>query len=227
MATITYFPAASGSVVSVVAGSEISVNATDPANPVVTNTLATGVSGGQTIIGGTAASDNLDFSSTANATKGLIRFDSSLRYGKTDTSLGLLTSNDLTVFTSGAANYTLIGGNSTFQFGASVGRVRAFSTRVEFAKGANIASAAPLVTGNDGNLYHVTGTTSFAGIVTTNIQAGTQIFLIFDGILTVTHNSGTPGANAAAVFFKSAANLTTAANTTLRLIYDGTLWYEM
>jgi len=40
----------------------------------VTNNLSTGVSGGQTAYGGTAASNNLNFSSTTNGTKGYIYF---------------------------------------------------------------------------------------------------------------------------------------------------------
>lgn len=99
--------------------------------------------------------------------------------------------------------------------------------RLQYAKGAAVASAAPLVLGNDGNVFHVTGTTNFAGIVTTNWQAGAEIILIFDGILTITHNSGAPGASAVKVFFKSGANLTTAVNSTVRLVYDGSIWYEV
>jgi hypothetical protein len=46
----------------------------------LTATLSTGVSGGQSAIGGTAASDNLTLSSTTNGTKGQIRFGGSTNY---------------------------------------------------------------------------------------------------------------------------------------------------
>ena len=94
-------------------------------------------------------------------------------------------------------------------------------------RGADVASAAPLVLGNDGNLFHVTGTNNFAGVSTAFWPVGADIRLIFDGILTVTHNSGVPGTGAAKVFLKSAANLVTAAGTTLALSYDGAIWYEI
>ena len=40
----------------------------------ITNNLSTGISGGQSVVGGTAASNNLTLSSTSNATKGKINF---------------------------------------------------------------------------------------------------------------------------------------------------------
>lgn len=38
----------------------------------ITSNLSTGVSGGQSVVGGTASGNNLTFSSTSNATKGKI-----------------------------------------------------------------------------------------------------------------------------------------------------------
>jgi hypothetical protein len=53
-----------------------STGLTNTAN-VITNNLSTGISGGQLVIGGTAASNNLTLSSTTNATKGKILFGTS------------------------------------------------------------------------------------------------------------------------------------------------------
>ena len=52
------------------------------------NNLSTGVSGGQTAIGGTAASNNLTLSSTSNATKGKILFGNSA-YNESNNRLGI------------------------------------------------------------------------------------------------------------------------------------------
>ena len=54
----------------------------------ITNNLSTGVSGGQTAIGGTAASDNLTLSSTSNATKGSIILGTSY-YSEVNNSFGI------------------------------------------------------------------------------------------------------------------------------------------
>ena len=55
--------------------------------------LLAGRSGGQVLIGGTDASDDLSLSSTANATKGKILLGSSSAFDETDNSLGLGTAN--------------------------------------------------------------------------------------------------------------------------------------
>jgi len=58
---------------------------------------------------------------------------------------------------------------------------------ISFSKGTDIASAAALVTGNDGNYFDVTGTT---GITSINaIGVGTILKLHFDDILTITHDA--------------------------------------
>lgn len=54
----------------------------------LTNNLITGISGGQTIIGGTASGNNLTLSSTADATKGKILFGNSA-YDEVNNRLGI------------------------------------------------------------------------------------------------------------------------------------------
>lgn len=80
-----------------------------------------------------------------------------------------------------------------------------------WTKGADIASASPLVLGTDGNYFDVTGTTGFSQITCT---AGTFFMLQFDGALTMTDGAnldlgGTNIVTAAGdrgIFFAVAAN---------------------
>ena len=58
----------------------------------VTNNLSTGVSGGQSVVGGTAASNSLTLSSTTNATKGKILFGTSA-YDEVNNRLGIGTAS--------------------------------------------------------------------------------------------------------------------------------------
>jgi len=53
-------------------------------------------------------------------------------------------------------------------------------------KGADIASASPLVIGLDGDYFNVTGTTGFAAMT---VAANRRFFLQFDAILTMTHHA--------------------------------------
>lgn len=57
----------------------------------ITNNLSTGVSGGQTVIGGTASGNNLTYSSTSNATKGFHYWGSSAKmsFDETNARLGI------------------------------------------------------------------------------------------------------------------------------------------
>jgi hypothetical protein len=54
----------------------------------ITNNLSTGISGGQSVIGGTASGNNLTLSSTSNATKGKILFGNSA-YDEVNNRLGI------------------------------------------------------------------------------------------------------------------------------------------
>lgn len=87
----------------------------------IRNNLSTGIAGGQSVVGGTVASDNLTLSSTTNATKGKIVFGTSA-YDEANNRLGVGTINPTTVLeirsqllTSGESTPFLI----TDQFGAS------------------------------------------------------------------------------------------------------------
>jgi hypothetical protein len=83
----------------------------------------------------------------------------------------------------------------------SVSDQNTFTARQAWSKGADIASASPLVIGTDGNFFDVTGTTGFSAMT---VAAGTPIFLQFDAALTITVGSGITLNNAG-------SNVTTAA----------------
>lgn len=81
-------------------------------------------------------------------------------------------------------------------------------------KGADVASDAAIVP--TGNLFHVTGTTTITSITSTGITAGTEITIIFDGILTFTDGSN----------LVLAGDFVTTANDTITLKFDGVSWFE-
>ena len=72
----------------------------------------------------------------------------------------------------------------------------------KWAKGADVASAAALSLGDDGNYFDVTGTTTITSIDTKGV--GTPVRLHFDAALTLTHH-------ATDLILPGAANITTAA----------------
>lgn len=82
--------------------------------------------------------------------------------------------------------------------------IQTFSAQARWNKGADIASASPLVLGTDGNYFDVTGTTGFSAIT---VAAGTLFMLQFDGVLTMTHG--------ASLDLPGEANFTTAAGDRL------------
>jgi hypothetical protein len=80
----------------------------------VTSNLSTGVSGGQSVVGGTAASNSLTLSSTSNATKGKLLFGTSA-YDEVNNRLGIGTASPaypLDVNLGNSGNVRLIGGSS-------------------------------------------------------------------------------------------------------------------
>lgn len=82
--------------------------------------------------------------------------------------------------------------------------------------GSTIASATALVV-PEGNVFHVSGTTTITSIVAANANRGDILVLIFDGILTFTDGNN----------LKIAGNFTTSADDTITLAYDGTNFYEL
>lgn len=94
-----------------------------------------------------------------------------------------------------------------------------WSARVHHAKGADIASGAALTPGTDGNYFHVTGTTTVTSIATA--QAGSIVFLKFDGAVLLTHN-GT------SLILQGGVNYTTAAGDVFAFVSEGSgNWREL
>lgn len=100
------------------------------------------------------------------------------------------------------------------------------ASRFECAKGADVAAANDLTLGLDGNVFVITGNTQINAITTANWQAGSEIILIFSGTPTVKNNTA-GGAGTAKIFLALSADLVAAANTILKLVYDGTQWQEV
>lgn len=101
-----------------------------------------------------------------------------------------------------------------------------FNGRYQGKKGADVASTTSLTLGYDGNLFHITGTTQINAITTTDWQAGSEVTLIFDGSLTVKNNTA-GGAGTAVILLASGADFGATANDVLKLVYDGTSWFEV
>ena len=89
---------------------------------------------------------------------------------------------------------------------------RDYTGRQGWAKGADIASAAALTIGTDGNYFDVTGVVTITSISTA--VAGTIIALQFDGALTLTHNATT-------LILNGAINVTTVAGDVFLLMSEG------
>lgn len=119
----------------------------------------------------------------------------------TDTGLYRSAANTLDVSAGGTRTATFDASGLTLQ-----------SKALLQAKGADVASAAALAIGTDGNYFAVTGTTTITSIATR--QAGTVITLRFDGALTLTHN-------ATSLILQGATNLTTAAGDVLTFVSEG------
>lgn len=113
---------------------------------------------------------------------------------------------------------------NSYAFWVDAGATR-FDGRVMYAKGADIASANDLTLGTDGNTFGITGTTTINAITTANWLAGSHVTLIFAAATTVKHNTAGSGGTAK-MFLAGSADLTTALNTVLGLVYDGTQWQE-
>ena len=94
----------------------------------------------------------------------------------------------------------------------TISAVKTYTATIEAGKGADIASATALTLGTDGNLFHVTGTTTITSISTKT--AGTRITLVFDGALLLTHNATT-------LILPNAVDLTTVAGDVLEFRSEG------
>lgn len=82
-----------------------------------------------------------------------------------------------------------------------------------WAKGADLTSGSTVNIGAaSGNMVHITGTTTITAFDT--VQAGTWRLLVFDGALTLTHNS-------TSLILPTGASITTAAGDTALMVSEG------
>jgi len=95
------------------------------------------------------------------------------------------------------------------------------------SRGADVASAATLTLGNDGNYFSITGTTNIDYITTTDWTPGSVVHLKFNGSLTLNHNTGTVPANTAALTLAAAGNVSVTADDMITLVYDGSTWRQL
>lgn len=80
-----------------------------------------------------------------------------------------------------------IAGDKTFSGNTAFSGTASMTAKsMYWAKGADVASANPLVVGTDGNYFDVTGTTGFASMTVTS---GLLFMLQFDGALVLTHHA--------------------------------------
>lgn len=92
-----------------------------------------------------------------------------------------------------------------------------------WGKGTNVASAATTALG-DGGYFHITGTTTISDLDWSDAQDGRPAIVVFDGILTLTHNATT-------LKLPTGANITTAAGDTACFVQDASdnvkcVWYQ-
>lgn len=90
-------------------------------------------------------------------------------------------------------------------------------------KGADVASAGTTTFLDDGGFVHITGTTTITDLDFTTATNGRAMNVVFDGILTLTHNGTT-------LILPGAANITTAAGDRAGFVQDSgdniiCLWY--
>ena len=141
-----------------------STGLTNTANTITAN-LSTGISGGQSVIGDTAASGNLTLSSTSNATKGLIAFGNSA-YNESTNRLGIGTTSPSGSIHVSAAGSTTIPQLLLESTSGSSGNV---VSRLQF-KNASGNTASLGITDNSGVLNIL------AGSVTSTVAGSAWIF---------------------------------------------------
>lgn len=124
---------------------------------------------------------------------------------------------------------TVTSGNITLAPAAAATAAVTVSTRFEQAKGATIVSGScssgDCTAGGDGNFFLLSGTTAVDGFATAGWQAGSVIYLTFDGNLTL-NNAGTVAGGFADMRLVGAANVSATALDIVTLMYDGTSWMQ-
>lgn len=101
--------------------------------------------------------------------------------------------------------------NFNLEDGLKVGR------RLQTKQGADVASANNVTLGGDGSVFEITGTTTINLIANTNWQNGSEVTLLLENGITVSHNTASSGSNIT-ILLAGAANFTTTAPSVLKLL---------
>lgn len=99
-----------------------------------------------------------------------------------------------------------------------------FNKRIQGKRGTDVASANDITLGQ-GNFFYITGTTQINALHTSGWQAGSEITLMFQGVVTVKNNTA-GGGGTAPMILASGTDFATTANDVLKLQYDGSNWIE-
>lgn len=171
------------------------------------------------IVGGTTSA-TLFSTGLQVASNGMYRFAQSNAFDTTDLAIGRNAAG-VAEITNGVANTyrDLILRHLTFSAGVC-----------KTAEGASLIAASTLTPLGDGNHYSVSGATTInlIDIVTSKVQAGTFITLVFTEAVTVKHNQGASG-DGKPIMLAGAADFSATADDTLMLVYNGgnAKWYEV
>ena len=196
--------------------------------------------GGYFHVTGTTTITDIDFATAKNGRSAVLVFDAALTLTHNATTLLLpgganitTAANDRACFIQDAndnvycAWYQRADGTALVASGFTAASTTEVLTGTDTTKGAtpdaiaalweqgsNIASAGTISIG-EGGYFHVTGTTTITDIDWTTDKAGRATWLVFDGILTLTHNATT-------LILPTGANITTAAGDTALVVSEGT-----
>jgi len=92
--------------------------------------------------------------------------------------------------------------------------------RYNQSRGGNVTSGTTITAPSNSNYFHVTGTTQIDFMTSTNWSDGALVFIVFDGALTVRHNTASPPANTAPFSLSGAANVAYGAGAKASFRYD-------
>jgi len=117
-----------------------------------------------------------------------------------------------------------MGNQRNVRFGTNKTEIK---NRLCTSRGADVASAATITLGNDGNYFSITGTTNIDYITTTNWTPGSIVILKFNGSLTLNHESASPAATSAKLTLAAAGNVNVTDKDMVILCYDGSTWRQV